>query len=163
MARNSTGATRRLTSGRSIGPFGTVARLGVGAALLVLAFAGVLHDGVAWYEGLAGFVGLPVGIVVVQVMAARVVGRRFEATDGLAFWTNFAVGAVLFGVDSTRDIAALFFGSSLILAAARGYAGCEVLAVSNFVLRRQDQVGCVLFSPIDELEARVTDRAASRA
>jgi hypothetical protein len=28
----------------------------------------------------------------------------------------------------------------------------EVLALSNWLLRRDDQVGCVLFSPIDQLE-----------
>jgi hypothetical protein len=29
----------------------------------------------------------------------------------------------------------------MLLAAARGYAGCEVLAVSNWLLHRDDQVG----------------------
>jgi len=27
-----------------------------------------------------------------------------------------------------------------------------VLAVSNWLLRRDDQVGCVLFAPVDQLE-----------
>ena len=35
-------------------------------------------------------------------------------------------------------------------------AGCEVLAISNWLLRRDDQVGCVVFSPIDAAEARLT-------
>jgi hypothetical protein len=48
----------------------------------------------------------------------------------------------------------LFYGASMLLAAWRGYAGCEVLALSNWVLRRDDQVGCLLFSPIDSLESR---------
>jgi hypothetical protein len=49
----------------------------------------------------------------------------------------------------------LFYGSSMLLAAARGYAGCEVPAASNWVLRRDDQVGCVLFWPVDETERRL--------
>jgi hypothetical protein len=40
----------------------------------------------------------------------------------------------------------------MLLAAARGYAGCEVLAVFNWLLRRDDQVGCVLFAAVDQLE-----------
>jgi hypothetical protein len=47
----------------------------------------------------------------------------------------------------------------MLLAAARGYAGCEVLAVPNWLLRRDDQVGCVVFAPVDALERR---RAAAR-
>jgi hypothetical protein len=40
----------------------------------------------------------------------------------------------------------------MLLAAARGYAGCEVLAISNWLLHRDDQIGCLVFSPIDRLE-----------
>jgi hypothetical protein len=43
---------------------------------------------------------------------------------------------------------------SMLLAAPRSYAGCEVLAVPNWLLRRDDQVGCVLFAPVDALERR---------
>lgn len=42
----------------------------------------------------------------------------------------------------------------MLIAAARGYAGCEVLAVPNWILRRDDQVGCLIFSPVDRLEQR---------
>jgi hypothetical protein len=42
----------------------------------------------------------------------------------------------------------------MLLAAARGYVGCEVLAMSNWLLRRDDQVGCLVFGPIDRLERR---------
>jgi hypothetical protein len=56
---------------------------------------------------------------------------------------------------------ALFYGSSLFPAAVRGYAGSEVLAISNWILHRDDQVGRFLFSPIDQLEARVRGTAAT--
>jgi hypothetical protein len=39
----------------------------------------------------------------------------------------------------------------MLVAAVRGDAGCEVLAISNWVLRRSDHVGCLLFGTIDEL------------
>ena len=89
-------------------------------------------------------------------MRLRFTNETLNATGGLGFCLNLAVGAVLFIIPFTREAALLFFGASLLLAAARGYAGCESLAISNWLLRRDDQVGCVVFSPIDEVEARVT-------
>ena len=139
---------------RQIWPIGTLARLGVGVGFLGLAFAGMLHDGVSWFEAFAGFVAFPLAVVTMHAALARVIGREFAATGGVGFCLNFALGAVLFSLDSTRELTALFAGSSLLLAVARGYASCEVLAVSNIVLRRRDQVGCAVFSPLDRVEAR---------
>lgn len=53
------------------------------------------------------------------------------------------------------DAALPFYGVSMLLAALRGYAGCEVLAISNWLLRRDDQVGCVVFAPVDHPEGYV--------
>ncbi len=55
-------------------------------------------------------------------------------------------------LQATSDAALIFYGASMLLAAVRGYAGCEVLAVSNWLLRRDDQVGCVVFAPVDLVE-----------
>jgi hypothetical protein len=43
----------------------------------------------------------------------------------------------------------------MLLAAARGYAGCEVLAISNWLLRRDDQLGCMVFAPVDLAESQL--------
>jgi hypothetical protein len=58
-------------------------------------------------------------------------------------------------LSSTSDATLVFYGSSMLLAAVRGYAGCEVLAASNWLLGRDDQVGCLLFGPLDHLERRL--------
>jgi len=55
-------------------------------------------------------------------------------------------------LEATSDAALIFYGASMLLAAVRGYAGCESLAVSNWILDRDDQVGCVLFAPLDLVE-----------
>ncbi len=34
--------------------------------------------------------------------------------------------------------------------------GCEVTAISNSILGRDDQVGCLVLSPVDDLERRLT-------
>jgi hypothetical protein len=52
----------------------------------------------------------------------------------------------------TSDATLIFVGGSLLLAALRGSAGCEFLALSNWLLRRHDQLACAVFTPIDSLE-----------
>ena len=52
----------------------------------------------------------------------------------------------------TSDAALVFYGASMLLAALRGYGGCEVLAVSNWILGRDDQIGCLVLSPVDSAE-----------
>ncbi len=53
----------------------------------------------------------------------------------------------------------LFYGTTLVLAAVAGTAGCEMLAVSNTMRGRDDEIGCALFLPIDTLDR---DRPAPR-
>ena len=72
----------------------------------------------------------------------------------MAHALNLAVFLVLYLLEPTSDAALLFYGASMLLAAVRGYAGCEVLAVSNWLLGRDDQIGCAVFWPIDQREHR---------
>ena len=50
----------------------------------------------------------------------------------------------------------IFYGLSMLVAALRGYGGCEALAFSNWLLKRDDQLGCLVFSPIDNAERKLT-------
>jgi hypothetical protein len=52
----------------------------------------------------------------------------------------------------TSDATLIFVGGSLLFAALRGDAGCEFLALSNWLLRRSDQMACAVFTPIDSLD-----------
>jgi hypothetical protein len=60
----------------------------------------------------------------------------------------------------TGGAATLFYATTLLVAAWRGQPGCEITVLSNWILRRDDQVGCPLFAPIDALEARQRTRRA---
>jgi len=78
---------------------------------------------------------------------------------------DLAVVAVLYltswwlpALSVTSGAAMIFYGASMLLAASRGYAGCEVLAVSKWVLHRDDQIGCLLFAPVDALARRLRSR-----
>jgi hypothetical protein len=44
----------------------------------------------------------------------------------------------------------------------RALPGCEGTVLWNMILGRDDQVGCPLFSPIDEAEARLKARRSAR-
>ncbi len=143
---------------RAIGVIGTIARVCVGLAFIYLAVTdfGVPEWELAWQGPVLGLVVFPAALLLFQAVRLRFTNETLNATGGLGFCLNLAAGAVLFIIDFTREAALLFYGASLLLAAARGYAGCEILAITNWVLRRDDQVGCVVFSPVDAVEARVT-------
>jgi hypothetical protein len=147
---------------RQIGPVGTVARIALGGCFLGFVLAGQLtrhQEPAAWLLALVVF---PVLLVAAQRLRARRHPGRLRATGPAGHALNLAVFAALYATPwyapslaFTSDAVLIFYGGSMLLAALRGYAGCEVLAVSNWLLRRDDQVGCVIFSPLDCLERRL--------
>jgi hypothetical protein len=82
------------------------------------------------------------------------IGPAGHAVNAAVFAALYATPWYAPPLAFTSDAALIFYGASMLLAAARGYAGCEVLAVPNWLLRRDDQVGCVLFAPVDAMERR---------
>jgi hypothetical protein len=102
----------------------------------------------SWVLGLVSF---PAMLLAVQWLRARRTPTPLRATGPAAHTLNLAVFLVLYLLEPTSDAALSFYGTSMLLAALRGYAGCEVLAVSNWLLRRDDQVGCAVFWPVDQL------------
>ncbi len=150
---------------RAIGVAGTIGRVLLGLGLLYLAFTdgGKPEWGLQWQGPLLGLVAFPVAVLAFQALRLRFTTATLNATGPIGFAVNLGIGAVLYSIPFTRDAMLLFYGSSLLLAAARGYAGCESLAISNWLLRRDDQVGCIVFSPLDAVEARATGKATADA
>lgn len=110
----------------------------------------------AWALGLVGF---PAVLLTGQWLRTRHGQAPLRATGPAGHAVNAAVFIALYAtpwyapaLSVTSDAALIFYGASMVLAAVRGYAGCEVLAASNWLLRRDDQVGCLLFAPIDHAE-----------
>lgn len=92
---------------------------------------------------------------------ARAIGP--VGTAGRLLIGSIALAVLLFSIDATRPATAIFVGASLLLAAYRGYAGCEVTAISNWILRRDDQIGCVVLAPLDAVDAGSSDPDGGRA
>ena len=158
--------TEKKVAVRSIGVWGTAARLLVGGYLVGSVVVGSFTgDGVvqpaAWLLGLVVMPGLALAWQAWR--ARRRPARLVMLTGPVGHLLTLGVFLVLYTttwyappIDFLSDAALLFFGSSMLLSAYRGYAGCEVLAIPNWLLRRDDQVGCVLFDSIDTLENRAT-------
>jgi hypothetical protein len=152
---------------RAIGPAGTVARIIVGLAALV---GGMLGGQLTVIDGqvrshfeavpfVVGVVVFPTIVLAVQWLRARRSPARLQATGPVATLVNILVFVALVLTPSyapslavTSDAALVFYGGSMLVAALRGYGGCEVLAISNWLLRRDDQVGCLVFGPLDYAE-----------
>lgn len=141
----------RGTDGRAIGPVGALARVLLGVGFLALAVA----NGLAWWEPVLGLIAVPALLLAGHALRLRRTGAPLHATGHAGFCLNAVILAALLIIPTTQGATLLWLGSSLLLAAWRGYAGCESLAVSNWLLRRNDQVGCLLFSPLDRAEARL--------
>jgi len=137
---------------RRTGPIGTAARVTVGLLLLGSVVQGHLARGFHLSSWAIGLLGFPALVLAWQWLRARRTPTPLEATGPVGHALNLAVFLALYLLPFTTDAALIFYGASMLLAALRGYAGCEVLAVSNWLLRRDDQIGCAVFWPIDQLE-----------
>jgi hypothetical protein len=108
-----------------------------------------------------GLIGFPAVVLAWHAWRIRRNPARFYDSSPL----SFALGGLLFlalyltwwyapALSVTSDAALIFFGGTMLIAGLRGYAGCEILALSNWLLRRHDQIACAVFAPIDALERR---------
>ena len=142
---------------RGIGAVGTVGRVVVGLGFLYLGLTHVSSEWRAeWIDVGLALGAIPAGVVLFLLLRSRFTKEPLRAYGLLGYAVNCGVGAVLFSIEATQPAAFLFYGSTLLLAATWGYAGCEIFAISNFLLRRNDQVGCAVFTPMDAAEARLT-------
>ena len=145
--------------GRGIGPVGTASRAVVGLILVYIAggASGLEWHG-EWYDAVGGLVALPALTVAVGLAARRYASGPLRLTGPLAIAVNCGVIVALVVNPYTGGAATLFYAATLLIGAWRGQAGCEGTVISNWILRRDDQVGCPVFSPIDVAEARLRRR-----
>jgi hypothetical protein len=148
--------------GRRIGPIGTTTRLVVAAGLLYLAFFDGTSWGLEWYDIAVGLGILPAAVTAFGLAARRYASGPVRFTGSAGTTANCLLLVALAVNPYTAGGAALFYGATLLVAAWRGQPGCEATVVSNAILGRDDQIGCPLFSPIDEAEARLAARNAGR-
>jgi hypothetical protein len=145
-----------------MGPIGTAARVFTGLALLYIAGGATIASwGIEPQDAVIGLIVLPALMVALGLAARRYADGPIRFTGPLGIAVNLALIAALVGNDVTGpEGATIFYGTTLLIAAWRGQPGCEGTVVSNWVLGRDDQIGCPTFTPIDEVEARFRRGAA---
>lgn len=150
---------------RDIGPLGTATRLFLGCIMVGSVCYGQIMKGpfrpLSWVFGLLVF---PALLIIWQYLRVRRHPARLAATGPVATVLNMVVFCAFYftflyapAIDFLSDAALLFYGLSMLLAALRGYGGCELLAVSNWLLKRDDQIGCLVFFPIDAAERKASN------
>jgi hypothetical protein len=148
------------THTRGIGPIGTGARLLVAAGLFYLALFNGASWGLRWYDAVLGLLVFPGVMLALSLVARRRRPGPLRWTGPVATALNCAVIIGLVVNPYTGRGAELFYGATLLVAAWRGQPGCEATVLSNWILGRDDQVGCPVFSPIDHAEARLDTRSS---
>jgi hypothetical protein len=118
------------------------------------------------------FVGslvLMIGLILAYSAIHLVVSRRVAAF-GPYFATIlvhallvalYAAGfsrAPIFGGGKGQLAAVTFLGVSLMVAGIRAVAGCELMAIPDLFLRKDVELACLIFSPLDKLERRLRNK-----
>ena len=137
-----------------IGRLGTAARIALGGVLLAVPF--LVGDAPGWLDAALGLLALPAAVLSFLWLRARRNPQRLLATGFGGYTINFGIGAVLLAVPFSQEAAFLFYGASMLLGAACSYAGCELFAIPNWLLRREDEIGCPVFGPVDAVERERT-------
>jgi hypothetical protein len=148
---------------RRIGPIGTVTRLLAAAGLLYLAFFDGASWGLEWYDAAVGLGLLPGAAIAFGLGARRYASGPVRFTGSAGTTANCLVIVALAVNPYTAGGAALFYGATLLAAAWRAQPGCEATVLSNWIFGRDDQLGCPVFSPIDDAEARLNTRWSADA
>jgi hypothetical protein len=149
---------------RAIGPIGTIGRFIMAPVLIYFGFYSPLEDIAPvtsisllpgyWDDLFIGIIALPLAMVAVQLTWRLIKNEPIRATGRMGFIINILITIFLF-YTPLHHAMWFYLGFSLLVAATRGYAGCEVMAISNWLTGRNDQVGCVIFSPLDAIEKKI--------
>ena len=139
------------TTVRRIGNWGTVSRLVLGGFFIIWA----IWQGVGGDDAIIGLVAFPAAVsLLLALRGPDARPLRLVGPGGYAL--NILIWTVAFSLALLPTL--LFAGATQLLAATRGYAGCELFALSNWLRKRDDQIACPVHSPIDAWEARANGR-----
>lgn len=136
-------------------PVGRVLRLLLGAYLVVLVWPFFRH---AASKRILGAVFVVVGLTVFYTVVHWLVSSYLAKLNRWlgAFLAILPVLLVFLFGGGLGEIGALaFLAVSLVLAAVRADAGCEVMSIPSLVFGKRTHLMCLLFSPLDWIEEKM--------
>lgn len=163
-------------STRQIGPVGTTLRVIGSVGLLVIAVIDFGRDvppgGSGWWDVAAVVIAFPL-VALASSLAVNALFQRLgthtvrrvrttwssEQAAATALLMLLVLGgatALVLLTPMNRFAIFVFVGLSMLFAAIRGYGGCELLALSKLLLRRDDAIWC----PLHEQAEQATDHAS---
>lgn len=83
-------------------------------------------------------------------------GAVLANSPAIAIYIIGGGGGPIFGAGEGRLAALIFVGLSLVIAFLRADAGCEVMSIPGLLFGRRTRLACILFSPIDWLEEKLS-------
>ncbi len=112
---------------------------------------------------------LVLGLIGVNSLIHVVVSRRIVAfgsflgaivANGLlvALYVAGASGLPILGHGKGQLAAVTFLGTSLVVAGVRALPGCELMAIPGMFFRKDTDLACLVFSPLDRLERKLRSR-----
>ncbi len=125
-------------------------------------------SGITWWDVGVGLLALPVTAALVAAAVSAALASRPAASYAqlgaaepwirssfvLIVVIGVAIAATFFTPLDGPVSAWVFIGVSLLVGAVRGDAGCEAVAIPNAIAGRIDPTGCIIYSPLDAVEAR---------
>jgi len=125
--------------------FRVPARVSVGSLLLTLGLIGVysvIHIVVSWR--IVAFAQSLSAVVALGLLVALYVAGASKLP--------------ILGRGKGQLAAATFLGISLVVAGVRAVPGCEVMAIPGIFFRKNSEVACLIFSPLDKLERKLRSK-----
>ena len=75
-----------------------------------------------------------------------------------ALYVVGASGLPILGRGKGQLAAVTFLGVSLVVAGVRAVPGCELMAIPGVFFRKQTELACLIFSPLDRLERKLRSK-----
>jgi hypothetical protein len=135
-------------------PLSRMLRLALGLAMVAMITPALVA---ASWSGRGRVAAVFAGLVLFYTLVHYVVGRYL---GGLNPWLGAGIAVapalVVFLQGGVYELGVVaFIGLSLVVIATLGQPGCEVLALPALMLGRRTHLACILFTPLDWIEARV--------
>ena len=166
MTRHGVNSQTLLQQSRQALPVGRMLRILLGLALMV--YVAPVYFRVPVRLAVTSLL-LIVGLIGIYSLIHITVSQRIvPLRSGLGAIVANGLLVVLYFIGATRlpiigrgvgELAAVtFLGISLVVAGVRAVPGCELMAIPGVFFRKNSELACLIFSPLDKLERKLRSK-----